>query len=335
MIECPYCPGKASLTKEKKVLAFRKEEFPVIAHFYKCDSCAEECTTTESDELTITQLYNQYREKHKIPFPEEMKQLRDKYKVSAAKMGEILGFGANTYGNYEKGEMPTLANANLIKTASDPEVFLKLLENLKDEESGTFYTKTSQHLHTLIKERSAGHKDCLSLFCVPPSSFTGFKVFDATRLKNILINIISSCNPLFNERIKLNKLLFYIDFSHYAKFGRSVSGLTYQALGYGPAPASYNQIFAFMSSEGEFTCAGQKLPSGHVIELFSTDAVFDSEIFSECEIETMRIVISKFRNLSTWDIKELSHQEKAWTALQNEKSIISYQDYAFDLRAFS
>ena len=335
MIECPYCPGKASLTKEKTVLTFRKEEFPVISHFYKCDSCNEEFTTTESDELAITQLHNQYREKHKIPFIEEMKQLRERYKVSAAKMGEILGFGANTYGNYEKGEMPTLANANLINTASDPKIFLGLLENLKDEESDSFYTKTSQHLHALVKEKAAGSKDCLSLFCVPPSSLTGFRVFDATRLKNILVNIINLCDPQFNDRIKLNKLLFYIDFSHYAKYGRSISGLSYEALGFGPAPAAYNQIYAYMSATGEFASSGEKLPSGHMIELYSTKAEFNSQLFSEIEIETMRKVIYKFKNIPTWDIKELSHKETAWTDLQAEKSIISYQDYAFDLKAFS
>jgi hypothetical protein len=32
-------------------------------------------------------------------------------------MGIILGFGPNTYAQYEKGDLPPMANANLLKIA--------------------------------------------------------------------------------------------------------------------------------------------------------------------------------------------------------------------------
>ena len=48
--------------------------------------------TTSQDELTERQVHNLYRAKHHIPFPEEIKNIRLQYGLSAAKMSEVLGF---------------------------------------------------------------------------------------------------------------------------------------------------------------------------------------------------------------------------------------------------
>ena len=104
VIECAYCDGQAQLQKTGKELKYRAELFKVVEHFYKCEKCAEEFTTTETDSVTLLQAHNQYRERHFIPFPEEILAIRDKYELSATKLSEVLGLGINGYGNYEKGE---------------------------------------------------------------------------------------------------------------------------------------------------------------------------------------------------------------------------------------
>ena len=49
------------LIKENRILTFRNEEFEVVYHHYKCEESGELFTTTELDEINLTQLYNQYR----------------------------------------------------------------------------------------------------------------------------------------------------------------------------------------------------------------------------------------------------------------------------------
>jgi putative zinc finger/helix-turn-helix YgiT family protein len=329
-LECPYCPGQASLKKEKKDLNFRKEAFTVTSFFYQCDSCKKEFTTTDTDQVTITQVYNQYREKYKIPFQEEIVEIRNKYQVSAAKMSEILGLGTNTYGNYEKGEMPSIANGNLIRMAADPETFIQLLENVKVIFSNSVYTKIVQHLHTILKSDDP-KLDYLSSFYESPSVFTGFKKFNLERLKGLLIFFMQSCNPEYNDRIKLNKLLFYTDFLHYANYGGSIAGLKYRAIKYGPVPAYYDQIFSFVNQDTSFSSCGKELSEGHMVELFSSESDFDKSLFTEEELTTLKTVTSRFNNTSSWDIKEISHNEQAWKDLESLRSIINYQEYAFDL----
>ena len=120
-----------AIQTEVQTLTFRKEEFTVKQRFYSCSDTGERFTTTEMDELNLSLVYNAYRAKHHIPSPEEVKSTREKYGLSAVKMSEILGFGPNSFGLYERGEIPSLANSKLLKLASDPENFCQLVKDLK------------------------------------------------------------------------------------------------------------------------------------------------------------------------------------------------------------
>jgi len=118
----PLTGKKMQLKKEGRTLSFRKEEFEIVHHSFYCKDSDEHFTTTELDEINLIQLYNKYRDKHHLPFVEEIKAIRAKYALSAVKMSEVLGFGINSYRNYENGEMPSLSNGKLINTRTDGEV---------------------------------------------------------------------------------------------------------------------------------------------------------------------------------------------------------------------
>jgi uncharacterized phage-associated protein len=53
-------------------------------------------------------------------------------------------------------------------------------------------------------------------------------------------------------------------------------------------------------------------------------------LFTEGEFAVMSEVVERFRNTSTSDIIEISHQEKAWIENKEDKNVIDYF-YAFDL----
>lgn len=115
-MKSPITGKEMRLHEEKSKLVFRKEEFEYNHRCYYCADSGETFTTTELDAFNLNQVYNKYREKHNIPFPEQIQGLREKYNLSAARMSKILGFGVNSYRNYESGEVPSISNANLINT---------------------------------------------------------------------------------------------------------------------------------------------------------------------------------------------------------------------------
>lgn len=147
----PFADCEAVLMHEKRELEFRKERFKYTACFYRCPSTHVDFTTTRLDMLNLNQVYDQYRRKYGIPSPEEIRNLRIKYGVSAAKMSEILGIGINQYRLYENGEMPSLAIGKYIRVLEDPAVFLRLLNNSRHQ----FPDREYQKLHKKIVSAGA------------------------------------------------------------------------------------------------------------------------------------------------------------------------------------
>ena len=334
-IECPYCDGYAILHSEQKELSFRKESFRVRVHFYRCQKCNEEFTTTDVDTVTMLQLYNQYREKYDIPFPEEIKSLRENYVLSASKMSTILGLGINSYNNYEKGEVPSLANANLISMAIKPRAFLDLLEKVRDNFPSNKYEKLTSRIKKAISTDSEFNPfNCAINYLNKPSRFTGYKTPDINKIIGLISIILHDCQEEFNDRLKLNKLLFYSDFYNYKRTGKSITGITYRAIKYGPLPTYYDNIFALLESGNYLSTYFVDDGRGGAREIFKPEIETNKEIFTDKEIETIEEIINKFKNTSTWELVEISHNESAWQKLNVENEIISYQDFAFDLNGF-
>ncbi len=332
VIECAYCDGKAELHKDGRDLTYRKEIFKVVEHFYKCDTCKEEFTTTETDTVTLLQAHNQYREKHSIPFPEVIIAIRQKYEVSATKMSEVLGLGVNGFSNYENGEIPTPAIGNLILTANRAEVFKTMLERAKESFPTNLYLNTLEKVNFLIEKERVSQPFYTKLNLIQePSGLTGFKKPNKDKIANALVKFITVCNNEFNDKLKLNKLLFYADFTHYKLFGQSITGLSYRAINYGPVPTCYDNIFSYLESEGIICSNWVNDGHGAAKETFITSLEFNGSLFTEEEKTILDVITDSFKNMPTWDLVDLSHKEQGWIDLHTERKIINYQQYAFNL----
>jgi len=332
-IECPYCDGYAILKNEIKELSFRKETYKVRTLYYRCQKCREEFTNTETDTFTISQLYNQYREKHGIPFPEEIKALREQYGITAGKMSNILGLGINSYNNYEKGEIPSLANANLINAAKDPDVFMNLLEKTKNNFSANSYTKIMDCVDKVITDlKKFDNFSYAFQYNNNPNKYNGYKTPDLNKIIELTKILLNNCNAEYNDRLKLNKLLFYTDFYNYKKHGQSITGITYRAIQWGPVPANYDNIYALLENNNVLITVFRDDGKGGAKETFETSPEYDTSMFSEEEMKTIKEIIEKFKDSPTWEMVKLSHKERAWKELKDENKVISYQEYAFDLK---
>lgn len=324
--------GKEMIWKtEKRSLKFKNEEFEVVCQYYFCEESGEEFETEEMMDNSLNQVYNAYRVKHNLPFPEEILEIREKYGLSPAKMSKILGFGVNQYNNYEKGEVPSKSNANLILLAKKATGFKTIVENsegLKEEEKKKLLSKIEKlcsqeeaHLSFSIERMIFGGKPS-------PSILNGYKRPSAEKVFNVLAFFAEHLNPY---KTKLNKLFFYLDFSHFRRYGYSVSGLEYKAIQMGPVPIRFDLIFQEAESNG-YVERSISLMRDFVSEQFlPSEKKFNPEIFTEEEINSMKEVAERFKSTSTKDIIELSHQEEAWIAEERQKNMISY-NYSFFLK---
>ena len=300
--------------QEVRTATFRKEGYSYI-HTGIIDEDGEMWTTTEMDEANIFQVYNQYRLKHGIPFPDEITGIRKHYGLSAAKMAQILGFGINQYRMYEDGEVPSVSNARTIIAAREKDVFMSFVEASKSEMSEQEYLRIKKKVEVAI----GNYKPI-----VQPSEYTGFRSLSTDKVANVVRLIISTIGSTFVT--KMNKLLFYADFIHYKNHGYGITGITYKALPFGPVPEHWGTLYSSLPGIDmeEFV-----YPSGHSgIKLEATENT--DNILNESELSTIENACALFSNMSAGEISQTSHLEKGWIENKDTRSSISYQ-YAFSL----
>lgn len=333
-MKSPITGKEMLLIKKVATISFRKETFKYNHFNYLCEDSKESFTTTELDELNINQVYNQYRDKHNIPFPDEIKSLRKKLGLPASKISQLLGFGVNSYRNYEKGEVPSLANANLISLiASDTKAFKNLVSlnnDLSDSEKKKIFIKVNQ-LIELEKECSSDFDYVKNLFGgnMLPDNFSGYIRPNMKKLSEMIVYFTIQLEP---TKTMMNKLLFYADFLNYKKTGYSISGTRYVAHNYGPVPDRFYGIFDYCMHNKFVSFSIEQYGNGYVGERFqSTDKPFIQDTFSEVELTTMKTVFEQFKDFNATQIMEVSHNETAWIENQEERTMIDY-NYGFELK---
>ncbi len=332
-MKSPITGKEMILSKERRSMDFRKETFEIVFHYYKCVDSGEQFTITPLDDLNINQIYNQYRDKFNIPFPEEIKKIRKKYGLSATKMGEILGFGVNSYGRYESGEMPSVSNARLIQMIDDPKKFIDMVElcDLLDE-------KTKEKLihkgKLLIEEKkknifNSNLKNYL-LGSHLANIYSGYRNPNFEKLTEMVVYFAERTQPF---KTKMNKLLFYADFLMFKQSCFSISGVRYKAIDMGPIPHNFQSIFELLVNNNEVDIIDTLFPQGYNGYQFKAkkERPFNANLFSEEELTVLEKVSTVFKDTSTKDIIEASHLEEAWKRNQKKKSLISYE-YAFELK---
>jgi len=328
----PFTGKEMYIRKEWRTLSYKKEEFKVCFHTWKCEDTGEQFEDEQFAQLNFDQVQNQYRAKYAIPFRNEIIAIREKYDLSAIKMSQVLGFGDNTYRQYEAGEMPTQANARLIQFAADPHEFKKMLE-ISNALEGSTLDKLNKRIESLLHELKRNkHKNLIAEYLIGSlqvNSYTGFRKPDINKLAEMVLFFSEQLKPW---KTKLNKLLFYADFKNFSLNGNSISGLIYRAIPMGPVPDKFQSIYDYLTNEKIVEVNTTCFSDGGIGEqFFSTkEKSFNKNLFTENELKVLNDVVDRFRNTSTNEIVEISHKEKAWIENQTNKKPIDYF-YAFDL----
>ena len=331
-MKSPITGLEMKLTKEQRSMIFRKETFDIVFHYYKCEDSREQFTSAALDELNMNQVYNQYRDKFNIPFPDEINNIRSKYGLSASKMSEILGFGVNSYRQYEAGEIPSVANAKLIQMVDDPQNFMEMtaLCGTLDEKARGKYIQKAIFLAEEKKRNifNINFKEYL-LGNHLADIYSGYRNPNFEKITEMVVYFSDKLSPF---KTKMNKLLFYADFLMFKQSCFSISGMRYKAIEMGPVPINFQSIFEYLANKDEIDIFTTEFPQGYIGEQFKAknDRPFRVELFSENELNVLEKVANVFKPTSTNQIIEISHLEEAWKKNEKNKSVISYE-YAFDL----
>lgn len=330
-MKSPITGKPMKIYKEPGTLSFRKEKFEIMYHYFLCEDTGERFTSDELDHINTIQVHNQYREKHGIPFPDEIRKIRKKYNLSARKISKILGLGENSYRNYEAGEIPSIANGRLILAIKHAEEFKQQVVASTHLLSEKEKTKLDKTINKLINEEKTYTWSKIlenQFLYTQPNEYSGYKEPQFDKIA-CMISFFSSQMKSF--KTKLNKLLFFSDFLHYSKTGFSITGLTYRAIPRGPVPAEYDKLYLKLADEGKIYIDEVLIHGDNYAEIINGKEEYNENIFSDKEKEILNTIIKEFKSNTSKEMVELSHQYNAWKDNQEQRKLIRYQQYAFDI----
>lgn len=332
-MKSPITGKDMSLFIEIRQVEYRNEFFDIHHHSYRCEESGQTFTDTRLDDINLKQVHHAYRAKHSIPFPDEFERIRDQYELSARMMSEVMGFGTNTYRQYESGEMPSLSNARLTRLAERPAEFLRLASmsiELPERVQKKLYHRIEELEANERREQSfqttlnnmLGTQEC--------SIYTGYRRRDLDVITAMVQFFATEMQPYTT---KLNKLLFYADFVHFKRHCRSISGLQYSALAMGPVPSKYKNVYAYLEETHRVKIESIIIDDNITGEKFHpVEPAISAAVLTDDERSSLRTVADAFKNLSTKDLIERSHLEQAWISNVNTGTPISYA-MAFEMKA--
>lgn len=327
IVNSPYSGKPMRVLYEPDTWEMRGEVYPYVHIAFRDDENGEQFTTTESDTVCFEQVANQYRERHGIPYVDEIVALRERYGVSATKMALILGFGTNQYRLYETGEVPSESNGKMIRSAMNPSVFLDLVRSSRNQLTDKEYLKISKRVEEEIAEEQGKRQEqweAARLFRTGRGRANGFAPQSPERLKNLLLHILEQMGETFQT--KMNKVLFYIDFLSYRERGMAISGLAYQAMEFGPVPQRWDRVYsAFDNVEQR-----EKLLQGQECLSLLANGTADMSGFSAVEMAVIDKVCELMKKMTSREASQMSHREPMWNAHVEKQDLIPFSE-AFSL----
>jgi uncharacterized phage-associated protein len=156
------------------------------------------------------------------------------------------------------------------------------------------------------------------LICFPNFGVDMLVGLERDKMFNALIYFAE--NVRYAGKTKLFKLLNFLDFSHFEKTGRSVTGLQYYAWDKGPVPQTLFEEWKNPSDEFKKHNIKKKIDVGG----FKRDTInprhkFDEKLFSKYELSLIIALAKKHFNANAEDMSELSHFETGyWNEVWND-----------------
>jgi len=114
-------------------------------------------------------------------------------------------------------------------------------------------------------------------------------------------------------KVKLWKLLYFLDFDHYHKHEELITGESYSRLPMGPAPRHYDTVVAEMVAAG--LVERDSIPVNASYEdrqIIRPKKFYDLSVFTEEERQTLSAVIQEYGSKSGKELSALSHDDPPW-----------------------
>jgi putative zinc finger/helix-turn-helix YgiT family protein len=320
---CPNCEKETELESVSTVESFevKGDTIPVEVKYFQCLDCHERFDDPKSEQDPLELVYREYRRRHGMLQPEEIKDFRKKYGLTQNELSLILGWGGATLSRYENGALQDETHEKTLRLVLEPRNLLKLILDSPEALLPDKRERLITELETLEKQSYSWERIMEERFGdYEPSEFSGFKKLDLLKLSNA---ILFFCKEGI-IKTKLNKLLFYSDFKYFKEYSTSITGVRYSRIDFGPAPDKYLLFFATLCENELLTIEEVFFGNDVTGEKYLAAIEPNLSIFSAGELKILATVKEYFKDFTARKISDFSHEESGYQKTRHGY-LISYK----------
>lgn len=307
---CPFCDKEhdIEIMETHSECLIKNEKVNYIEKYYYCKECDEEFADGELIDQNLQNARDQYRIKHQLLTSFEIKEIRNKYKLSQADLSLILGWGEITITRYETKEIQNENYDTVLRSVSDnPYKLYDYFMINKEKFSNAKQAKIAKKIFSVapnIKETNKYIEESLH------KKHFSIKEIDRGKQEIKIDRILAVIKSLIDKGIelyktKLAKLLWYVDTINYKENNQSITGLAYYHMNYGACPLGLDLILDSKSITVE------DIEENEYVKYLIKDVITDYKL-TEKELKAIDIVVNKFNAFTSKEIVEYMHKEKAY-----------------------
>ena len=141
------------------------------------------------------------------------------------------------------------------------------------------------------------------------------------KYKNVILFFANKIKNGTLGKLKIMKLLYFLDFDFFEKYGKSITGDEYLRFENGPVPRMAEKLIKSMVGK-EIKISKVRIGDGYNDQqLIEPTKNFDMSSFSKEELLMMEEVADKWEKLSGVEMKNASHGEAPWIATKPNEVI--------------
>ncbi len=316
-MDCPIC-GRHHKVEEKErsaKIVIKDEKVTYKERFYFCENAKEDENEFASGAMANKNLLNAknaYRIKKGLLTSNEIIQIREDYGLSQVDLAKLLGWGEATISRYETKAIQDEAYDTMLRLIRDnPQQALELLNKNQSKFSDT---KIREIREKIIDKINIYGKEYLTretfkseyVNYSEPSDFNGFTLLNIDKIEAAISYIAEDVKNLF--KVKLMKMLWYVDALSYKNYGYSMTGLVYIHSKMGALPIGH---YSLMNLENLNVQEEESANYANMLHIYPTKGM-NYDVLNKNDKLVLDKVIHKFKNYTKKDIVDYMHKEKAY-----------------------
>lgn len=319
---CPFCgeTHEIAVVRYMAETIIKGEKIEFQNTVYYCEKEESEFTPSKLLDENLFRARETYKKKKGLLTSEEIKEIREFYGLTQKEYARLLGLGDVTVQRYETKLIQDDTYDKMMRmTGENPSFCLDLLEKNKPSFKPERYEEIKRIMIEKVKQFSEAYfiRETIRAKYVEfdsPSSKNGYCRLNLKKLEAVMVYLATYIKPLY--KVKLMKLLWYLDAEYYKRYQKAMTGLVYRHLAFGAAPIAGNELMKLSGirvSEKEIgdSSAYQILPN--------REAGLGEFTFEELEV--LQKVVKKFGDYKTKDIVDYMHEESAYQNTEDNQII--------------